>query len=102
MNTVSRKTALEKQSATGIPRNCVVKKPHSIAEEIMLATALGTVPAIINGKLSPLLRYLEGPIEKPLIAHIHCVTSRFIEDKKAPKKDWTDVCDQLWGPHGAF
>lgn len=64
----------------------MVKKPHSIAEEIMLATALGTVPAIINGKLTPLLRYLEGPVQKPLIARIQCVTSRFIEDKKPPKK----------------
>lgn len=30
----------------------------------MLATALGTVPAIVNGKLTPLSRYLEGPIRK--------------------------------------
>lgn len=76
----------------------------------MLATALGTVPAIINGKLTPLLRYLEGPIEKPLI---HCVTSRFTEDKKPPKKkiglmfvtnfgDHTGLFNSLSSPSGTW
>lgn len=40
----------EKQSATGIPQNCVVKKPHSIAEELVLPTAPAMVPVITDEK----------------------------------------------------
>lgn len=49
-NGLKKQNVEEKQSATGIPQNCVVKKPHSIAEELVLPTALAMVPVITDEK----------------------------------------------------